>query len=82
VASINSCVSVRSANSFGVLRIAPPFGAASTSCWRPSAALGLLRQLADGCEETNRGATVSPSVSWTIVWPPAFGPIASVPTDA
>jgi hypothetical protein len=77
-----TCASPGAAEGLNVLRIAPPFGDASTSCWRPSAALGLLRHEADGCEPTNRGVTSPLSVSCTIVWPPPLGPMPSVPTAA
>ncbi len=81
-ASTSSSVSVWTAEGLATLRIAPPLGAASTSCWRPVAAAGLEMQLAEGCAEMYWGSTVSPWVSWTIVCPPAFGPIPSVPTEA
>ena len=65
--------------------MALPFGVASMSCWRPSAAEGLLGHVADGWPATNfgdDGVTAPSCVSCTIVCPPPFGPIASVPTEA
>ena len=85
VASTRSCASVSTAHGFVAFSSALPFGVASTSCWRPSAAFGLLGQVADGCPATNLGddgVTWPFFVSCTIVCPPPFGPIASVPTDA
>ncbi len=70
---------------FAAFSIVPPLGVASTSCCRPSAAFGLLGQVADGCPATNFGdddVSWPFSVSFTIDWPPPLGPVASVPTDA
>ena len=82
VASTMIWASCCTAEGLKVLRIVPPFGEASASCWRPSAALGFDRQEADGCEPTYFGSTAPFSVSCTIVWPPPFGPTASVPAVA
>ena len=67
VASTMSCVSPAAAYGLNVFWIAPPFGVASTSCWRPSAASGLLTHDAVGACPMRRGRTSPRSVSCTIV---------------
>ena len=84
VASSRSWASLPTANGFGALRI-PPFGVTSMSCCSESAAEGLLTHEAVGAAETTCGLSSDTwpfCVSRMMVWPPAFGPTASVPTAA
>ena len=74
-------MSSRAALVTSAFRIALPFGVASTSCWRPVASAALLRQDAEPWLDTGLGATLPPSVSWKISWPPSFGPMPSVPAE-
>jgi hypothetical protein len=63
----------RSALALPVFRIVSPFGDASTSCWRPRVAAGLLMQEADGWLDTKSpwntpfSSTFPSRVSRTIV---------------
>jgi hypothetical protein len=82
LASSSSCASRASANGLNAFSGAFPFGVASTSCWSPNVSIGDETHEAVGAALTIFGFTSSPSVSWTIVCPPRFGPVASVPTDA
>jgi hypothetical protein len=81
LASMSSWVSWRAAARTSVLRIALPFGVASTSCWSPSEADGSLTHEAVGALETNSRPTSSPSASLKIDCPPPLPPVPSVPSD-